>query len=164
MRKMALWSLRRQSRSAREGGRHASPCLTQASTAVVIHEKSHQLPFTDIPNSWYTEAVRYVYTHNMMVGTSGTTFVPTKSLTRAEVAQVLYNIEDQPEVNGTTRFRGFRRPLGGKHPSLWAEQTGVVDGYEDGTFRPDQPVTRQEFAQMLHNYAAYKGLRFDCQG
>ena len=46
----------------------------------------------------------------------------------------------------------------------WAEQTGVVDGYEDGTFRPDQPVTRQEFAQMLYNYAKYKDYDLTAEG
>ena len=144
-------------------GKARLPMSHASQYAVVIGEKSHQLPFTDIPNSWYTEAVRYVYTHNMMAGTSGTTFVPTKSLTRAEVAQVLYNIEDQPEVNGTTSFADSAAHWA-KTPIAWAEQTGVVDGYEDGTFRPGQPVTRQEFAQMLHNYAAYKGYDLTAKG
>ena len=79
------------------------------------------------------------------------------------MAQVLYNIEDQPEVNGTTSFADSAAHWA-KTPIAWAEQTGVVDGYEDGTFRPDQPVTRQEFAQMLHNYAAYKGYDLTAKG
>lgn len=144
-------------------GKARLPMSHASQYAVVIHEKSHQLPFADIPNSWYTESVRYVYTHNMMAGTSGTTFVPTKSLTRAEVAQVLYNIEDQPEVNGTTSFADSAAHWA-KTPIVWAEQTGVVDGYEDGTFRPDQPVTRQEFAQMMYNYAKYKGYDLTAKG
>ena len=40
----------------------------------------------------------------------------------------------------------------------------MVDGYEDGTFRPDQPVTREEFAQMMYNYAAYKDYDLTAQG
>lgn len=144
-------------------GKARLPMSHASQYAVVIHEKSHQLPFNDIPNSWYTEAVRYVYTHNMMAGTSGTTFVPTKSLTRAEVAQVLYNIEDQPEVNGTTSFADSAAHWA-KTPIAWAEQTGVVDGYEDGTFRPENAVTRQEFAQMMYNYAKYKGYDLTAQG
>ena len=39
-----------------------------------------------------------------------------------------------------------------------------MDGYEDGTFRPDEPVTRQEFAQMLYNYASYKDYDLSAQG
>lgn len=139
--------------------------MTHASQyAIVIDEKSHELPFTDLgENQWYESAVRYAYTHGIMQGTSGTNFLPTKPLTRAEVAQVLYNIEGQPEVNGTTSFADSTAHWA-KTPIAWAESTGVVSGYEDGTFRPDEPVTRQEFAQMLYNYAAYKGYDLTAEG
>ena len=139
--------------------------MTHASQyAIVIDEKSHQLPFTDLgENQWYESAVRYAYTHNIMEGTSATTFVPGKSLTRAEAVQVLYNLEGKPEVSGSAAFpdlvNGWYKPA-----IAWAEQTGVVDGYEDGTFRPGQPVNRMEFAQMLYNYAKYKGYDLTAQG
>ncbi len=145
-------------------GKARLPMSHASQYAVVIHEKSHQLPFTDLgEDQWYESAVRYAYTHGIMQGTSGTNFLPTKSLTRAEVAQVLYNIEDQPEVNGTTSFADSAAHWA-KTPIAWAESTSVVDGYEDGTFRPDEPVTRQEFAQMLYNYAAYKGYDLTAEG
>lgn len=122
------------------------------------------LPFTDVAEDvWYEEAVRYAYFHNIMEGTSDTTFVPNKSLTRAEAVQVLYNLEGQPTVSESTTFPDLVYEWH-KPAIAWAEQTGVVDGYEDGTFRPDEPVTRQEFAQMLYNYAAYKGYDLSAQG
>ena len=122
------------------------------------------LPFEDVaPGAWYESAVRYAYTHGIMEGTSATTFVPGKSLTRAEAVQVLYNLEDQPAVSGNAAFPDLVYEWY-KPAIAWAESTGVVDGYEDGTFRPDQPVTRQEFAQMLHNYAAYKGYDLTAEG
>ena len=122
------------------------------------------LPFEDVPpGAWYEEAVRYAYTHGIMEGTSDTTFVPGKSLTRAEAVQVLYNLEDQPTVSGTATFPDLVYEWY-KPAIAWAEQTGVVDGYEDGTFRPDQPVNRMEFAQMLYNYAAYKGYDLTAEG
>ena len=122
------------------------------------------LPFEDVsPGAWYEEAVRYAYFHNIMEGTSATTFVPNKSLTRAEAVQVLYNLEGQPTVSGSATFPDLVYEWY-KPAIAWAEQTGVVDGYEDGTFRPDEPVTRQEFAQMLYNYAAYKGYDLSAKG
>ena len=122
------------------------------------------LPFTDVAEDvWYEEAVRYAYFHNIMEGTSATTFVPSKSLTRAEAVQVLYNLEGQPTVSGNVSFPDLVYEWY-KPAIAWAEQTSVVDGYEDGTFRPDEPVTRQEFAQMLYNYAAYKGYDLTAQG
>lgn len=143
----------------------ASLRMTHASQyAIVIDEKSHQLPFTDLgENQWYESAVRYAYTHGIMQGTSATTFVPGKSLTRAEAVQVLYNLEGKPEVSGSAAFPDLVYEWY-KPAITWAEQTGVVDGYEDGTFRPDEPVTREEFAQMLYNYAAYKGYDLSAQG
>ena len=39
----------------------------------------------------------------------------------------------------------------------WAAENGIVNGYEDGTFRPDAPLTREQMAAFLYNYAAYKG-------
>ena len=122
------------------------------------------LPFEDVsPGAWYEEAVRYAYFHNIMEGTSATTFVPNKSLTRAEAVQVLYNLEGQPTVSGNVSFPDLVYEWY-KPAIAWAEQTSVVDGYEDGTFRPDEPVTRQEFAQMLYNYAAYKGYDLSAKG
>ena len=143
----------------------ASLRMTHASQyAIVIDDKSHDLPFTDLgENQWYESAVRYAYTHDIMEGTSPTTFVPNTSLTRAEAVQVLYNLEGQPAVSDSTTFpdlvNGWYKPA-----IAWAEQTGVVDGYEDGTFRPGQPVNRMEFAQMLYNYAKYKGYDLTAQG
>ena len=122
------------------------------------------LPFEDVPpGAWYEEAVRYAYFHNIMEGMSATTFVPGKSLTRAEAVQVLYNLEGQPVVSESATFPDLVYEWY-KPAIAWAESTGVVDGYEDGTFHPDQPVTRQEFAQMLYDYAAYKDYDLTAQG
>ena len=123
------------------------------------------LPFRDVRiTDWYALAVEYVYSHGLMNGTSPTTFEPNGILTRAQVAQVLYNLEDTPLVSDTDSAifsdvtdteQWYYKPV------IWAKKTGVVHGYEDGTFHPQAEVTRQEFAQMLYNYAKFKGLRFD---
>ena len=143
----------------------ASLRMTHASQyAIVIDDKSHALPFADLgENQWYEAAVRYAYTHDIMQGTSPTTFVPNTSLTRAEAVQVLYNLEGQPTVSGNAAFPDLVEKWY-KPAIAWAEQTGVVDGYEDGTFRPGQPVNRMEFAQMLYNYAKYKGYDLTAEG
>ena len=114
---------------------------------------------TDITlNAWYHSAVDYVVLHGLMKGTSPTAFAPDRSLTRAEVAQILYNLERNPETAGETRFTDVKPGQWYLEAVLWAEQNQVVGGYGDGTFRPDRAVTREEFAQMMYNYAKYKGL------
>ena len=147
-----------------EDGNAALPFDHASQYAIVIDDKSHQLPFTDLGvNQWYESAVAYAYRHDIMEGMSETKFSPNTSLTRAEAVQVLYNLEGQPTVSGSTTFpdlvNGWYKPA-----IAWAESTGVVDGYEDGTFRPDEPVNRMEFAQMLYNYAAYKGYDLTAKG
>ena len=139
--------------------------MTHASQyAIVIDEKSHELPFTDLgEGQWYENAVRYAYTHDLMAGTSATTFAPNKSLTRAEAVQILYNLEGQPTVTAATNFADSANHWAAT-AIAWAEQTGVVDGYEDGTFRPENNVTRQEFAQMMYNYAVYKDYDLSAKG
>ena len=123
-----------------------------------------KLPFTDLgENQWYESAIEYAYTHDIMEGMSETTFSPNTSLTRAQAVQILYNLEGQPTVTGTTSFPDSATHWAAK-PIAWAEQTGVVDGYEDGTFCPENAVTRQEFAQMMYNYATYKGYDLSAKG
>ena len=119
---------------------------------------------TDITKGeWYHAAVDYVVKQGIMAGTSATTFDPNGKLTRAMAVQILYNLEGQPIVTGTTSFADSTAHWAAT-PIAWAEQTGVVDGYEDNTFRPENNVTRQEFAQMLYNYAAYKGYDLTAKG
>ena len=147
-----------------EDGNAALPFAHASQYALVLDSKSHELPFTDLGESqWYESAVAYAYRHNIMEGMSDTTFVPGKSLTRAEAVQVLYNLEGQPVVSESSTFPDLVYEWY-KPAIAWAESTGVVDGYEDGTFHPDQPVTRQEFAQMLYNYAKYKGYDLSAKG
>ena len=119
---------------------------------------------TDITKGeWYHAAVDYVVKQGIMAGTSATTFDPNGKLTRAMAVQILYNLEGQPIVTGTTSFADSTAHWAAT-PIAWAEQTDVVDGYEDNTFRPENNVTRQEFAQMLYNYAAYKGYDLTAKG
>ena len=95
------------------------------------------LPFEDVlPGAWYEEAVRYAYFHNIMEGMSETEFAPATALTRAMAVQVLYNLEGQPVVSESSTFPDLVYEWY-KPAIAWAESTGVVDGYEDGTFQPD---------------------------
>jgi hypothetical protein len=130
--------------------------------AIVLDEKSHDLPFTDVTTgAWYENAVAYVYRQGIMAGTGETTFEPNATLSRAMVAQILYNLEGQPDIS--------QENLGYPYSDVdaeawygdavyWARLNGVSTGYEDNTFRPDKAVSREELAQMLYNYAKYKEI------
>ena len=116
-------------------------------------------PFTDVKSTaWYYNAVKYVYEKGLMAGTGDTTFEPGLKLNRAMAAQILYNLEGQPAVTGTATFTDTDDAGAWAVKAItWAEQNDVVEGIGDGLFDPTGNVTREQFAQMMYNYAKYKG-------
>lgn len=107
--------------------------------------------FTDVPaTSWYRDYVQYVYDHALMGGVSKTEFRPNGTLTRAQVAQILYNQAGSPEVTGESRFTDVKSTAWYYDAVTWAAENRIVGGYTDGTFRPNQSITRQEVAVMLY--------------
>ena len=118
---------------------------------------------TDVSkDAWYHAAVDYAVEHGIMEGVSETEFSPNTEVTRAQAVQILYNLEGQPTVDGDNEFTDV---FGWYEAAVtWAAQTGVATGYGDGTFQPGDNITRQEFAQMLYNYAKYKGYDLSAEG
>ena len=117
-----------------------------------------KLPFTDVAESaWYYDAVVYVYENGMMTGTNdGTTFSPAMNLTRGMMAQVLYNIEKGTAGTAGT-FTDVAAGAWYADAVNWAASKGIVGGYGDGTFGPEDSITREQMAVLLYNYAKYKG-------
>lgn len=116
------------------------------------------LPFMDVKETdWFCEAVRYVYARGMMGGTGANTFSPGATTTRAMIVTILYRLEGSPEGPGSV-FTDV--PAGQYYTGAvgWASSVGVVNGYEDDTFRPDDPITREQMAAILCRYAQYKGV------
>ena len=126
------------------------------------------LPFEDVaPGAWYEEAVRHAYFHNIMEGMRETEFAPATALTRAMAAQILYNLEGQPDLSSENLgypYEDVDAQAWYGNAVYWARITGVATGYGDGTFQPTDSITRQEFAQMLYNYAKYKGYDLSAEG
>ena len=126
------------------------------------------LPFEDVaPGAWYESAVRYAYFHNIMEGMRETEFAPATALTRAMAVQILYNLEGQPDISGENLgypYEDVDAQAWYGNAVYWARITGVATGYGDGTFQPGDSITRQEFAQMLYNYAKYKGYDLTAEG
>lgn len=125
--------------------------------AQALDETLNPLPFTDVEkDQWYYQAVRYAYFNDLMAGTGNNKFEPITVLDRATVVQLLYNLEGQPEVKELTdKFTDVGSQWYATAIS-WAVENNVVAGYEDETFRPETPVSREAFAQMLYNYAKFK--------
>lgn len=125
-------------------------------------------PFNDVAaGAWYYGAVKYVYDHEIMAGTGDTTFGPEENLDRATVVQILYNLEGTPDISEEDLgypYEDVDADIWYTNAVYWARLTGVAEGDGDGTFRPEDDVTRQELAQMLYNYAEYKEYDLTAEG
>lgn len=151
-----------------EDGNAALPFDHASQYAIVLDSKSHELPFTDLGESqWYESAVAYAYRHGIMEGMSDTTFQPNGTLSRAMAVQIFYNLEGQPDTSDENLgypYEDVDAQAWYGDAVYWARITGVATGYGDGTFQPGDSITRQEFAQMLYNYAKYKGYDLSAEG
>ena len=112
--------------------------------------------FIDVaPNAWYKDAVQYAYAGGLMTGVSANEFAPDATTTRGMIVSMLARLEGVESANDA----GFADVEGEWYATAvnWAASVGVVNGYEDNTFRPNDAITREQLAAILMNYAAYKG-------
>ena len=113
--------------------------------------------FIDVaPDAWYKDAVQYAYDNGLMTGVSDTEFAPEATTTRAMIVSILARLENVT----TAQAAGFADVNDNDWYATavnWAANVGVVNGYEDNTFRPNTAITREQLAAILMNYAAYKG-------
>ena len=124
-------------------------------------EPDHDCPsmqYADLSvDAWYHSGVDFVLKNGYMNGVSSTTFRPNGTLNRAMVATVLYRIAGQPAVEGTCGFTDVAAGQWYTDAVIWAQENGIVTGYNDNTFRPTKEITRQEMAVMLARYAKLLG-------
>ena len=118
--------------------------------------------FQDVDTTlWYHAAIDFVLEQNYMSGTSQTTFAPNGALTRAMLVQILYNMEQKPVSNGSVSFKDVKAGDWYKAALTWAIENQIVMGYTDGTFRPNDAISREQLAAILFRYHAYKGREAD---
>lgn len=126
-------------------------------------------PFADVPaGAWYYDAVQYVSEHGLMAGTGGGLFSPDATLTRAMLVQILWAMEDRPQVNYLMQYGDVAQDAWYAEAVRWAAGIGIVTGYSDSAFGPSDPLTRQQLALILYGYARHKGYdltaRADLEG
>ena len=142
----------------------ADPPVTPGGTPSEPEEPTW--PFTDVTegDDWFYDAVAYVYENGIMAGTSETIFSPSMKLNRAQAAQLFYNLEGKPTVTGDSTFTDVTSGHWAVDAITWAAENEVVAGIGGNLYDPDSNVTREQFAQMLYNYAQYKGYDLTANG
>ncbi|MCI7474051.1 MAG: S-layer homology domain-containing protein [Clostridiales bacterium] len=123
------------------------------------------LPFTDVKaDDWFYEAVKYVYDNKLMDGTSATTFAPLMTTNRAMIVTILWRLEGQPKTDATLSFTDVESGVWYTDAVNWATSKGIVKGYSDTVFAPNDTVTREQLATILCRYAEYKEYDVTAKG
>jgi M6 family metalloprotease-like protein len=116
------------------------------------------LPFTDVTEkAWYYDAVREIYSRGIMTGLSGTRFAPELPASRGMVVTMLYRMEGEPAVSAEGRFTDVPEKQYYAPAVAWATEAGLIQGYGDGTFRPDESITREQLVTILYRYGERRG-------
>lgn len=128
-------------------------------TFVPVSEWSN--PFVDVAGgAWYYDAVRYVNENGLMTGTSANTFAPDLTATRSMIVTILYRLEGSPDIENEIwgyPFKDVDANAWYATAVYWARMNGIVAGYSDELFGPDDIITREQMATILYRYAQYKG-------
>lgn len=132
-----------------------------SSAAYTVCAKDDSCPlgaFGDLTAAaWYHDGVHYCLENGLMRGVSGGKFLPDGSTTRAQLVTVLWRLEGSPETTGAVRFGDTAGGAWYTEAVRWAAGCGVVKGYDNGCFGPNDAVTREQMVTILYRYAQHKG-------
>lgn len=108
--------------------------------------------FTDVPDNWARPAIAYCLEKGLMSGVGNGKFNPGGSVSRAQIAQVLYNRENNPSVDGLANPFTDVGSQWFANAVVWCKANGIVNGSSASTFSPNGEVTRQDICVMVYNY------------
>ena len=113
-----------------------------------------QAGFTDVPaDAWYADAAAYCREQGLMSGVSENTFAPAAKVSRAMLVTILYRQAGNPSVQTASVFQDVPENAWYGSAAAWAAENGIVNGYTDGRFGPNDPITREQLATILWRYA-----------
>lgn len=115
--------------------------------------------YTDLKTSaWYHAYTDFVICNKLMVGVADELFDPDGVSTRAMIVTTIYRMAGSPAVTGTSGYTDVADGLWYSDAITWAAQNGIVNGYGNGTFGPNDAVTREQIATIFYRYAGFKGV------
>ena len=118
-------------------------------------------PFADVnAGDWFYQDVLFSYEKGLMSGMDAAAFAPYANTTRAQIAVIFYRMEGSPAVEGENSFTDVVRGSGTAwfyDAVTWAQQNGIMGGYGNSSFAPNDPITREQLAAIFYRYAQYKG-------
>lgn len=156
------------------GGWYADAALTQRITEIKLsgsktvyadwkkrEPDAVKNPFADVnAGDWFYRDVLFSYEKGLMSGMDAAAFAPYANTTRAQIAVIFYRMEGSPAVEGENSFTDVVRGSGTAwfyDAVTWAQQNGIMGGYSNSSFAPNDPITREQLAAIFYRYAQYKG-------
>ncbi len=113
--------------------------------------------FSDTAAHWASEDIAYVALRGLMTGTAEAIFSPDLGMTRGMLVTVLWRMEGSPEAAGAAAFSDVSPGAWYAEAVAWAAEHGIVSGYGGAGFGPNDSITREQMAAILHRYAQQKG-------
>lgn len=117
--------------------------------------------FVDVmPERWFADAVDEVASTGLMTGVGDYRFAPSEDVTRAMMVTILYRYNGENWGKGWTRTYTFTDVAAGSWYEAaveWAYRNDIIEGYPGNLFKPNQSISRQEIAQIITRYYAFKG-------
>lgn len=116
--------------------------------------------FADVAQTdWFYENVNEAYSKGLMNGMDAENFGPGLEINRAMFVTVLHRIDGETEAKADASFSDVPKGAYYENAVAWAVSTGIVEGYGDGAFGSNDPITREQMAVMLYRFAQYKGVQ-----
>ena len=118
-----------------------------------------ELAFTDVPDfEWYRDSVAYVFGKGLMNGVTEDSFAPDSPVSRGMLVTILHRMAGAPAAAEAMTFPDVEPGFYYEAPIAWAAENGIVNGYPDGSFGPEDSVTREQMATILSRYAQNQGV------
>lgn len=126
--------------------------------------KNEVSPFKDVSKTdAFYDDVLYCYENEIMLGTSDDEFTPYGNTTRAMIVTVLWRMEGEPVVNSINMFTDVENDTWYSYAVVWAGANGIVNGYGDGRFGPNDTITREQLAAIIARYARFIGCEMPAE-
>lgn len=114
-------------------------------------------PFDDVaPGTWYYGDAVYAYQTGLLAGTGDRTFSPETVTTRGMLVTMLWRQAGSPK-EAEAPFQDVPTDAWYAQAVAWAARNRIVNGYDENRFGPDDPITREQMAVILRNYARTRG-------
>lgn len=134
--------------------------LLQFYSTDVEYLQNQANPFADIAESdWFYDDVLHSFFGGLIKGTSNDTFSPDTTISRGQIITILYRLDGEKNLPDSSEVLPFPDVSNSWYSDAvhWATHEGIINGYNNGKFGPNDPVTREQIAVILWRYAKYAG-------